>query len=67
MYLILASEQKTSSGIIIPDTSKEKPSGGVVLPVGAGKLVDKGQVLPLNVKVGDRILLRKTKSGDLKL
>lgn len=47
-------EEKTSSGIIIPDTAKEKPQKGSVVAVGAGKKDE-----PLTVKVGDTILYGK--------
>ena len=47
-------EEKTSSGIIIPDTAKEKPQKGSVIAVGAGKKDE-----PLTVKVGDTILYGK--------
>jgi len=44
-------EEKTSSGIIIPDTAKEKPSRGTIVAVGAGKVDE-----PMTVKVGDNVL-----------
>lgn len=47
-------EQKTSSGIIIPDTAKEKPQRGVVIAVGDGKKDE-----PITVKVGDNVLYGK--------
>ncbi|HYZ32379.1 MAG TPA: co-chaperone GroES, partial [Crenalkalicoccus sp.] len=46
-------EEKTSGGIIIPDTAKEKPQEGEVLAVGTGTLNDKGELRPLDVKAGD--------------
>jgi chaperonin GroES len=49
-------EEKTSAGIIIPDTVKEKPVEGEVLAVGPGAPDQSGKVLPLDVKVGDRVL-----------
>jgi chaperonin GroES len=49
-----AAEEKTSSGIIIPDTAKEKPQKGSVVAVGEGKKDE-----PLTVKVGDTILYGK--------
>ena len=45
-------EEKTKSGIILPDTAKEKPQRGKVVAVGSGK-VKNGQVIPLEVKEGD--------------
>ena len=56
---IEASEEKTASGIIIPDTAKEKPQEGKVVAVGNGKLLDDGKIHPLDVKKGDRVLFSK--------
>ena len=47
-------EEKTASGLYIPDTAKEKPSQGVVVAVGTGKVDE-----PLTVKVGDKVLYGK--------
>ncbi len=60
-------EQKTSGGIIIPDTAKEKPQQGEVVAVGNGKRLDDGKVQPLDVKKGDRILFGKYSGSDIKL
>lgn len=49
-----AAEEKTASGIIIPDTAKEKPQKGAIVAVGTGKKDE-----PLNVKVGDQVLYGK--------
>lgn len=49
-----AAEEKTASGIIIPDTAKEKPQKGTVIAVGAGKKDE-----PMTVKVGDTVLYGK--------
>ena len=53
----LESDEKTSGGIIIPDTAKEKPSEGEVLAVGPGEVTEDGKLKPMNVKKGDKILL----------
>ena len=55
----LDEEEKTSGGIIIPDTAKEKPSQGKVIAAGPGKRDDKGNLIALDVAVGDRILFSK--------
>lgn len=55
----LESEEKTASGIIIPDTAKEKPSQGKVVAVGTGKILDNGTVVKLTVQVGDTVLFGK--------
>ncbi len=52
-------EQKTSGGIIIPDSAKEKPQQGEVVAVGKGKRLEDGKMAPLEVKVGDKILFGK--------
>ena len=56
---VLDSEEKTSGGIIIPDTAKEKPSEGKVVAVGSGTKAEDGSVTPLDVKSGDKILFGK--------
>ena len=52
-------EEKTSGGIIIPDTAKEKPQEGKVVAVGKGKVLEDGKVQPLDVKKGNRVLFSK--------
>jgi chaperonin GroES len=60
-------EQKTSGGIIIPDTAKEKPQEGKVIAAGPGKLDDKGKRMPLDVKKGDRVLFGKYAGNDIQI
>ena len=60
-------EEKTSGGIIIPDTAKEKPQQGKVIAVGKGKILENGKVMPLTVKKGDRILFGKYSGTDIKI
>lgn len=52
-------EEKTASGIIIPDTAKEKPMQGEVVAVGAGKTTENGTFVKMELKVGDKILYGK--------
>jgi chaperonin GroES len=52
----LEAEEKTSGGIVLPDTAKEKPRQGKVLSVGDGKLLDNGKRAAFQVKEGDRVL-----------
>ncbi|WP_337864435.1 co-chaperone GroES [Ignavibacterium sp.] len=52
-------EEKTSGGIILPDTAKEKPIEGTVVAVGPGKTSDDGKLIKPEVKVGDRVLYGK--------
>lgn len=49
-------EEKTASGIYLPDTAKEKPQEGKIVAVGSGKVTADGTKVPMNVKVGDRVL-----------
>ncbi len=60
-------DQKSTGGIIIPDTAKEKPSQGEVLAVGPGTRGEHGEIVPLTVAVGDRILFGKFSGTDVKL
>jgi len=60
-------EQRSSGGIIIPDTAKEKPQEGKVVAIGNGKRNEDGKRLPLDVKVGDRILFGKYSGSDIKI
>ena len=52
-------EEKTASGIIIPDTAKEKPMQGEIIAVGKGKTTEDGTLIPLELKVGDKVLYGK--------
>ena len=60
-------EEKTSGGIIIPDTAKEKPQEGKVVAAGPGKLDDDGKRIPLEVKKNDRVLFGKYSGTDIKI
>ena len=60
-------EEKSSGGIIIPDTAKEKPQEGEVISVGTGARSDEGKVTPLDVKAGDRILFGKWSGTEVKI
>lgn len=63
----LQGEEKTASGIIIPDNAKEKPMEGEVVAVGAGKTLDDGKVRKPEVKTGDRVLFGKYAGSEVKL
>lgn len=52
-------EEKTASGIYLPDTAKKKPQEGKVIAVGTGRVLDSGERNTLTVKVGDRVLFSK--------
>ena len=60
-------EEKTSGGIIIPDTAKEKPQEGEVIAIGNGKRLDDDKVVPVDVKPGDRILFGKYSGSEIKI
>ena len=63
----LAAEEKTSGGIIIPDTAQEKPMEGEVVAAGPGARDEKGVVVPLMVAEGDRVLFGKWSGTEVKL
>ena len=54
-----AAEEKTASGIILPDTAQEKPQMGKVMAVGPGKSSDSGELIKMSLKEGDRVLYGK--------
>ena len=62
----LEAEEKTSGGILLPDTAKEKPQRAKVLAVGEGRLTDEGRRIPLTVKTGDEILYGKYAGTEIK-
>ncbi len=63
----IESEEKTSGGIIIPDTAQEKPSEGEIIAVGSGARDESGKVVALDVKVGDRVLFGKWSGTEVKV
>jgi chaperonin GroES len=63
----LDQEEKSSGGIIIPDTAQEKPMEGKVMAVGKGNRNEEGKIFPLDVKKGDRILFGKWSGTEAKL
>lgn len=63
----LAAEEKTASGIVLPDTAKEKPQQGEVLAVGTGKMLENGQKVALEVKVGDKVIYSKYAGNEIKI
>lgn len=60
------SEDRTTGGIILPDTVKEKPQQGVILAVGPGRLGEMGNIMPMEVKVGDKVLFQKYSGSEFK-
>ncbi len=60
-------EEKTKSGIYLPDTAKEKPQEGEVMAVGPGKVTDDGKRIPMDLKVGDRVIYAKYGGTEIKV
>jgi chaperonin GroES len=67
LVLRIEEEEKTSGGIIIPDTAKEKPQEGRVVAAGPGKLDENGKRIHLDVKKDDRILFGKYAGTEIKI
>ena len=63
----MAEEEKTTGGIIIPETAKEKPQRGEIVAAGNGRMTEEGKNLPLEVKIGDKVLFGKYSGTELKL
>lgn len=63
----LTEDDKTTGGIIIPDTAKEKPQRGKVIAIGKGKIAEDGSVRPLDVKEGDLVLFGKYAGTEIKI
>jgi len=62
----LEAEEKTKSGIILPDSAKEKPQEAEVVAVGPGKTKD-GKLQEMSVRVGDKVIYSKYSGDDIKL
>ena len=60
-------EEKTKSGIVLPDTAKEKPTKGKVIAVGPGKLDDKGKPMEIGLRVGDTVYYGKYSGTDIEV
>lgn len=63
---LVESEEKTSSGIVLPDSAKEKPQEGKVVAVGSGRVLESGERVALEVAVGDRIIFSKYGGTEVK-
>jgi chaperonin GroES len=63
----IEAEEKSTGGIIIPDTAKEKPSQGEVIAVGPGGRDESGKLIPIDVKEGDRVLFGKWSGTEVKI
>ena len=63
----IEAEEKTTGGIIIPDTVKEKPSQGEVIAVGPGGRDETGKLITIDLKVDDRVLFGKWSGTEVKI
>jgi len=63
---LVESEEKTASGIVLPDSAKEKPQEGKVVAVGTGRVLESGERVALEVTVGDRIIFSKYAGTEVK-
>jgi chaperonin GroES len=63
---LVESEEKTASGIVLPDSAKEKPQEGKVVAVGSGRVLESGERVALEVNVGDRIIFSKYGGTEVK-
>ena len=61
------SEEKTKSGIVLPDSAKEKPLEGKVVAVGEGRYDEKGKLVPMSVKEGQKVLVGKYAGTEIKI
>ena len=64
---VLNNLEKTSGGIIIPDSAQEKPQEGKVVAVGGGAKTEDGKLIPMDVKVGDKVLFGKWSGTEIKI
>ncbi|BDG34341.1 co-chaperone GroES [Parageobacillus sp. VR-IP] len=63
---VIETEEKTASGIVLPDTAKEKPQEGKVVAVGKGRVLDSGERVAPEVEVGDRVIFSKYAGTEVK-
>lgn len=63
----LEREEKTKSGIVLPDTAKEKPQEGKVIAVGSGKTLENGTKVPVEVQVGQKVIFSKYAGTEVKI
>ncbi|MBP3953003.1 co-chaperone GroES [Bacillus suaedae] len=63
---LIESEEKTASGIVLPDSAKEKPQEGKVIAVGTGRVTDNGERVALEVSEGDSVIYSKYSGTEVK-
>lgn len=59
-------QERTASGIILPDTAKEKPQIGIVMATGPGK-IEEGKLIPVTVKEGQKVMYKKWGGNEVKV
>lgn len=64
---VLEAEEKTASGLYLPDSAKKRPQEGEVIAVGGGRVLDNGERNALTVKVGDKVLFSKYGGNEVSL
>lgn len=60
-------EEKTASGIVLPDSAKEKPQTGIIMAVGTGKKNSQGKMIAMVVKVGQKVMYKKWGGNEVKV
>ena len=63
---LVEAEEKTASGIVLPDSAKEKPQEGKIVAIGTGRVLENGTRVELDVKEGDRIIFSKYSGTEVK-
>jgi chaperonin GroES len=63
---LVETEEKTASGIVLPESAKEKPQEGKIVAVGTGRVLESGERVALEVAVGDRIIFSKYAGTEVK-
>ena len=63
----IEADERTKSGIIIPDSAQEKPAEGAIVAVGPGGRDEAGKLIPIDIKVGDHVLFGKWSGTEVKI
>ncbi|OLO26694.1 co-chaperone GroES [Alkalihalophilus pseudofirmus] len=63
---LVETEEKTASGIVLPDSAKEKPQEGKIVAVGTGRVLENGERVALEVKEGDKVIFSKYAGTEVK-
>ncbi|EEG77397.1 co-chaperone GroES [Dethiobacter alkaliphilus] len=64
---VMEAEEKTASGLVLPEKAKEKPQEGEVVAAGGGRILENGTRVEMDVKVGDRVLFSKYAGTEIKV